>query len=285
MSAAESAKAADDRVLAVTRWVAIGVTPFLVIAAFLLFVFPSRTGELFAWPIAPALSAYLLASAYLGGIWFFVGVARARAWHHVRRGFPAVVVFAGALLVATLLHLDRFSMNLSFVTWFTLYLITPFAVAIVAIAQRPRDPGVADRVDVDIPRVARWGLAIIGACAFAFGAAIYLAPQLAATFWAWTLTPLTAQVIGSVLSLTGVVNVALLWDSRWSSFRILFQAQLISLVAIAASLIAGRDDLLWDRPMTPAFIALVATALVTYLGFTLWCESRMLQAAASVPSP
>ena len=29
--------------------------PFLVVAAFLLFVFPSRTGELFAWPIKPPL--------------------------------------------------------------------------------------------------------------------------------------------------------------------------------------------------------------------------------------
>ena len=104
---------------------------------------------------------------------------------------------------------------------------------------------------------------------------MFLAPQAAAVFWAWELTPLTAQVMGAVLSLTGVVNAALLWDSRWSAFRILFQAQLLSLAAIALSLVAGRQDLLWDRPMTPIFIALVATAILAYGGFTLWCERQL----------
>ena len=119
----------SDRVLIATRVVAVVIIPFLVVAAFLLFVFPERTGELFAWAIAPPLSAYMLGSAYVGGIWFFVGVAVTKRWHRVAPGFPAVVVFAGALLIATLLHLDRFSQNLSFYTWVVLYATTPFAVA------------------------------------------------------------------------------------------------------------------------------------------------------------
>jgi hypothetical protein len=274
---------ADDRVLPVTRWVAIVILPFLAVAAFLLFVFPDRTGELFAWAIAPPLSAFLLASAYVGGIRFFIGVARARRWHHVRRGFPAVVVFAGALLVATLLHLDRFSQNLSFVVWLILYATTPFVVAVLAILQRPRDPKTADEVDVEIPRAWRWGLAAIGAAAFVFGTAVFFAPQAAIGFWAWTLTPLTAQVTGAVLSLTGVVNAALLVDRRWSSFRTLFQAQLLSLAAIAISLIARREDLLWDRPMTPAFLALIVAALLLYAVFTLRFEALLRRVAASGP--
>ena len=284
MSATERRREADDRILPATRWVALAIIPFLVVAAFLLFVFPTRTGELFAWPIKPPLSAFLLASAYIGGIWFFAGVIRAKAWHHVRRGFPAVVVFAGALLIATLLHLDRFSPNLSFAVWLALYATTPIVIAVLAVVQRPHDPGTPDRADVVIPRIARFGLAMIGAGAFAAGVAVFLAPAAAASFWAWELTPLTAQVTGAVMSLTGVVNAALLWDSRWSAFRILFQAQLLSLAAIAVSLIARREDLLWDRPMTPVFIALIAIAVITYGGFTLWCEQRMRRAAASVPT-
>ncbi|MFE7843906.1 hypothetical protein ACFUTX_01775 [Microbacterium sp. NPDC057407] len=270
---------ADDRVLPATRWVAIAIVPFLVVAAFLLFAFPERTGELFAWAIDPPLSAYLLASAYTGGIWFFVRVAAARRWHHVAHGFPAVVVFAGALLVATLLHLDRFSQNLSFAVWMTLYATTPFAVAALGIVQRRRDPGVPDERDVEIPRPVRFGLAAVGLAALALGAALFCAPAAAIDLWAWPLTPLTAQVTGAVLSLTGVVNAGLLWDSRWSAFRTLFQAQLLSLVAIAVSLIAGRDALLWDGPATPAFVGLVAVALLGYGAFALWCESRMRRAA------
>src|SRR5690349_19472652 len=99
------AERSDDRIFPITRWVAIFIVPFLGVAAVLLYFFPTRTGELFAWPIKPPVSAYVLASAYLGGIWFFVRVATVQGWHRVKHGFPAVVVFAGALLIATLLHL------------------------------------------------------------------------------------------------------------------------------------------------------------------------------------
>ncbi|TDN90532.1 hypothetical protein [Microbacterium sp. BK668] len=273
---------ADDRVLPITRWVALAIVPFLVVAAFLLFAFPQRTGELFAWAIAVPLSAFFLASAYVGGIWFFVGVVRARRWHSVKHGFPAVVVFAGALLLATLLHLDRFSQNLSFAVWMALYATTPFVVAALAVVQSPRDPRTPDSVDAAIPRRWRYVLAGIGAAALAFGAVVFVAPQFAMGFWAWPLTPLTAQVTGAVLTLTGVVNAGLLWDDRWSAFRTLFQAQLLSLVAISVSLVARRDDLLWERPMTFGLLVLVGGALVLYAVFTLRCEALSRRATASL---
>ncbi len=263
-----------DRVLLATRVVAIAILPFLVIAAFLLYVFPTRTGELFAWPIDPPLSAYLLASAYVGGIWYFVAVAAARQWHRIRHGFPAVVVFAAALLAATLLHLDRFSQNLSFFTWIVLYATTPFVIAALAGVQARQDPRVPDAAEPSVPRGPRWTVALIGVAALVFGAGLFVAPQLGVEHWAWTLTPLTARVTGAVLTLTGVVGVALLWDARWSAFRVLFQAQLLSLAAIAISLLARRDDLLWERPMTAMFVALIVVALVVYGAFTLWCETN-----------
>lgn len=277
-----SAPRRDDRVLVATRAVAAAIVPFLVIAVVLLYGFPRRTGELFAWPIDPPLSAYLLASAYVGGIWYFVRVVVARRWHTVRHGFPAVVVFAGALLAATLLHFDRFSPNLSFYVWLILYITTPFAVAILAVVQARRDPTVPAPGDVVIPRRARIALAVIGGAAFATGLVIFFDPQLAVAIWAWQLTPLTAKVTGSVLSLTGIVNAALLFDARWSAFRILFQAQLISLAAIIVSLVLGGADLEWDRPMTPLFIGLIAAAVVTYGGFTVWCERAYRRTGAHV---
>jgi hypothetical protein len=264
----------DDVVLRTTRGVALGILPFLLVAAFLLYVFPDRTGELFAWPIAPPLSAYLLASAYVGGVWYFVRVALERRWHRVQHGFPAVAVFAGALLAATLLHLDRFSDNLSFAVWLALYATTPFVIVLLALVQRRRARPEPDPGDLVIPRFAALGLVAIGAAAFVFGAVVFAAPAFAASFWAWDLTPLTGRVTGAVLSLTGVVNAALLWDRRWSAFRILFQAQLASLAAICLSLFVRSADLRWDRPMTAVFVALVAGAVVAYGSFTAWCERR-----------
>lgn len=271
-------RARDDAVLPATRGVAVAILPFLIVAAFLLYVFPDRTGELFAWAIAPPLSAYLLASAYVGGIWYFARVAFARRWHRVQHGLPAVCVFAGALLIATLLHLDRFSANLSFAVWMALYATTPFVVAALAIVQARRARRAPEAGEVVIPAFAALGLVAIGAAAFLFGAVVFVAPGFTASIWAWELTPLTARVTGAVLSLTGVVNVALLWDRRWSAFRILFQAQLLSLAAICLSLLVRAGDLRWDRPMTPAFVVLVVGAVLCYGSFTLWCERRLRRA-------
>jgi hypothetical protein len=266
---------ATDRVLRVTRIVAIAIVPFLVIAAILLFAFPDRTGELFAWPITPPLTAYMLASAYIGGIWFFVWVAATRRWHRVAVGFPAVVVFAGALLIATLLHLDRFSQNLSFFTWIVLYATTPFVVAWLWWMQRRSDDGRPEVPDALVPRPVRAIMLAVGAASLLTGAVMFLAPALVIPVWAWDLTPLTARVIGAVLSLPGVVAIGFLHDARWTSFRILFQAQLLSLIAIAASLIAGGDALRWDRPATPAFLALIAVAFVGYAALTIAMEVRI----------
>ncbi len=126
-----------------------------------------------------------------------------------------------------------------------------------------------------VPTAAQVLLVLIGAAAFLLGAAVFVAPEWAAAFWPWQLTPLTGQVTGAVLSLTGVVNAGLVWDRRWSSFRILFHARLLRLAAIAVSLVLRHEDLRWDRPMTPVFLALVGEAIVVYGAFTVWCEARL----------
>jgi len=274
-----------ERPLQATRWIALAIVPFLVVAVVVLFAAPERTGELFAWPIAPPLSAFLLASAYLGGIAYFLAVWRTLSWHRVRHGLPAVAVFATALLVTTLLHLDRFSSNLPFAVWLVLYATTPIAMVWLLVLQRGHDPGARQGAlpegDVAIPAAVRVALAAIGLAALAAGAAALVAPAWLAELWAWQLTPLTARATGAVLTLTGVVNLAMLRDRRWSAFRILYGAQLLSLAAIVVSLIVRRDDLLWDRPLTVPFLALVAAAALAYSAVTAWCELRLRRASAA----
>ena len=56
------------------RWVAALVLFFLADAAQVLLLLPGRTGELFAWPIEPAINAAILGPAYVAGSYFFVRV-------------------------------------------------------------------------------------------------------------------------------------------------------------------------------------------------------------------
>src|SRR4051794_1890293 len=74
---------ADDRVLALTRAVAWFIVPFLVVAFAVLWPVPTDVGALFAWPIAPTLTAMILGAAYLGGGYFFIRAGRATQWHTI----------------------------------------------------------------------------------------------------------------------------------------------------------------------------------------------------------
>ncbi len=264
-----------DSIRPFTRLVSIAVLPFLLVASVLLYLFPANTEQHFAWTITPEISARYLASAYLGGIWFFAAVLRQRQWHLVRHGFPAVLTFATLLGVATLLHWDRFHAgHISFLTWTALYLITPFLMIAVLLAQRGTDRGTAVSTDTTIPRGWRIALAGIGLVSMAVGVVLFLMPAVLVDSWAWSLTPLTARVLGATLTLPGMVNVWMLVDSRWSAFRTLFQAQLVSLTFILGAILLGWDQLDFGRPAAWFIVPGLAGSLVAYGLFSLWCEAR-----------
>jgi hypothetical protein len=271
----------DDRVLPFTLAVSWLVLPFLVVALGLLYLLPERTDELFAWTIEPPFTAMFLGSAYMGGIWFFTQVVRLRRWHRVQYGFPAVVLFATLLGIATILHWDRFHHgHVSFVAWATLYVVTPVLALVALLLNRPADPGTREQHDVRVPRPVRVVLGVAGIAALVAGLTLFVVPSVGIELWAWDLTPLTARVVGAVLTLPGAVDVWLLVDDRWSSFRWMFQAQLASLALINAAWIVERDDLLWDRPLAWLFAGGVMAALVVYAALYVWCERPLRVRAA-----
>ena len=273
--------AGTDRVLRPVRWLAACILPFLLIAATILVFLPGRIAELFAWPIRPPLTGMILGSAYIGGIIFFAAVLRTGQWHRVRRGFLPVFVFASLLGIATALHEGLFTRNLSFFAWAALYASTPFLVAAAALAQRRADPRLPGPRDVLIPDHVARALVGVGGVATLTGLVMFLFPALFLQDWGWDLTPLTARTLGAVLSLTGFVNAPMVVDRRWSSYRILFAAQLVSLVFILASVAVGSSDVHWERPAAWAFVTLVLLALVSYGALTVWAELRLRRAGAS----
>jgi hypothetical protein len=268
-----------DRLHPAARWLAVLLVPFLVVATVLLYGFPTRTEVLFAWTIAPPLSALFLACAYIGGIWFFIRVTRETRWHRVRRGFAAVLVFATLLGAATVLHWDRFHQGtVIFGVWATLYVTTPFLSAAVLGVHRGSDDGRPEERDFLLPAAVRAVLVTVGLAALAAGLALFLFPVELGPLWAWELTPLTARVVGAVLTLPGMVNVWMIRDGRWSSFRKIFQAQILSLVFILLALLLDRGALTGPSAI-PVVTGLVVSfvAYVTLYGF---CERRRRVAPA-----
>ena len=166
-----------DRLNGFARWVGVLLVPFLAVAVVLLYGFPTRTEALFAWTIAPPLTALFLACAYLGGIWFFARVARETRWHRVHRGFNAVLVFAAMLGLATVLHWDRFHQGtVILAVWATLYATTPFVSAAVLGMHRGVDDGRPEPRDYLLPGAVRAVLVVVGLAALVAGVALFLFP-------------------------------------------------------------------------------------------------------------
>ena len=266
----------DDRIRPFTRGVAVLVLPFLVVAVVLLYLLPNSTEQLFAWTIAPPLTSMLLASAYIGGVWFFVRVLVTRRWHRVKYGFPAVLLFAALLGIATLLHWERFHHgHVSFIAWSVLYAVTPLLVAGVLVVNWRSDPGTPEERDLRIPTAARVVLAVVGGAALLCGASLFLLPEHGTRLWAWETTPLTARVIGAILTLPGAVNLWMLRESRWSAMREVVQAEIVSLVFIALALAIAGGDVTWQNLGAPAFVIGITASLLGFSALYIWCERRM----------
>jgi hypothetical protein len=218
------------RVLRPTRWVAASIVPFI------LYIVPGRTGDLFAWPIAPTMTAMLLASAYAGGVWFFVSVLRAREWHTVAEGFPPVVVFAGLLGGATFLHWDRFTHgHVAFWVWTALYVVAPFLVAWVWLVNRRTAAPPAP----DEPRLGAWTRRVFaagGVVSVSLGVVLVVVPGFVSFVWPWAITSLTGRVVGAVLCL-GVAGFGVLRDDRRSSVVRLVEVAMVMAAFVAIAML------------------------------------------------
>jgi hypothetical protein len=77
-------------------------------AGFQLFVLAEYTERFFAWTINPPLTAAFLGANYWGSLPLVLMSAREHTWARV--AVPGVLVFTVLTLVATLIHIDRFHM-------------------------------------------------------------------------------------------------------------------------------------------------------------------------------
>jgi hypothetical protein len=183
----------DDRVLAYTRVLSVAIVPFLLVAFVLLYFFPGDTKKLFAWTIHPTMTPMALASAYLGGAYFFLRVPGEPRWNVVKTGFASVALFASLLGVATIVHWDKFNHgHVAFWLWAGLYFTAPFLVFGGWLANR-RFAAPASPDEARLGVVARWVVASVGLLALVQGIVMFLAPTKVIAIWPWTLTPLTCR--------------------------------------------------------------------------------------------
>lgn len=229
----------NDNIHLVTRLVETLVATFSTLAFVILFFFPDHTGQLFAWPIKPHMSSLYIGGAYLGGVWLQAAVALGKRWHRVHVGFPAMAGFTMFMLIATLLHWDRFSLGTPiFNIWLVFYAIAPFLLIAIWIYNKRTDPAVPEESDVVVSSTARLITRLVGTVVLVFVTAGFLYPDFFIRIWPWTLTPLTGRVMAGWLSVIGIGSLSMAADSRWTSWRIFLGSIFIghSLVLVAAAM-------------------------------------------------
>jgi hypothetical protein len=213
-----------------TRAVGGLVCLILLDASQLLFFYPGRTDTLWAWTLQPEASAMVLGSVYAGGAYFFARVMFGAPWRAVATGFPSVIVFVWMAGIATLLHLDRFHKDtLPFGAWAALYVITPFLIPWLVVRNHrlygaPSGP--------PLPSAIRAAVGVVGGVLLALGVLFLIAPDVAIDNWAWTLTPLTARITGSVIAMYATVWVAVAVHGTWAGIRIPLEAHVIGLALL-----------------------------------------------------
>src|SRR5436305_9335263 len=265
----------NDRIFPETRWVSVIIVPFLVAAFVILYLFPDHTQELFAWGIRPRMSAMMLGAAYLGGAYFFVRVAANARWHWVKVGFLPVTSFATLMGIATILHWDRFNHSyLSFFAWVGLYFTTPFIVFLLWLRNRSTDPGPQTSSDRRVPRLVRLVIGIVGGLSLFTSIVLFLQPGFMISAWPWQLTPLTARVMGALFALTGVGELGIALDVRWSTARIALQSQMIGIALIGLAIVFSWSNFHRANPLTWIFIASILFLLIASLLLYIWMETR-----------
>src|SRR5258708_7750965 len=94
----------DDRILPEVHWVAGLVVIVLITAALMLYLFPDKTAELFAWRIQPTMSALLMGAGYGAGAYYFARLFLGSKWHWFGIYFPPIATFTTILGIATILY-------------------------------------------------------------------------------------------------------------------------------------------------------------------------------------
>ncbi len=233
-----------------------------------------RSGDTdqFAWTIKPPLTAAFLGAAYWASLVLNLLASRERVWASVRSVVVPGFVFTTLMLVATLVHLDRFHLGSSSNAagrvvawiWLVVYITVP-PLTLAVLAAQLRGPGTDAPRTNPLPRWMRAALAAHSLVLVALGVTLFAAPSSADSLWPWTLTPLTARATGAWLCGTGLTAAFAAFENDLGRIRAMLAGYgaLGALEGIAIARYPHTPD--WGGPAAWLYVAFLATMLTLAL--------------------
>jgi hypothetical protein len=251
----------DGRILRATHWASLVVFAILVPALVILWGMPDRTADAWAWTIKPDLTPIFLGAGYGAGAYFFLRTFLSRQYHPSAAGIFGAAFFAALMLIATIIHWDRFNHGdapligaMVFYGWVGVYAVSPFVVLALWWRNRRTDSGEPVPGEAIVPASVRRMAQAVAAGALVGAAVFFLAPERAIDVWPWDLTPLTSRVVGSFTAQVGVGALLLSLDRRWSAWKLIVQTFLVATVLLLIGAIRAWDDFDTGNVMTYLYV-------------------------------
>jgi hypothetical protein len=238
-----------------------GAGGLAVVAGPILWLFPEQTAFYFAWTIKHPLTPVFMGANYFGGIGAVFAILSKR-WSVARVLLPGIIVFALTQLAATLLHIPIFNWAHPVAwAWLFVYVTSPpAAVLVYVLNERGYHPPVSN--DPPLSIFYRLGILAIAAVSLLAGLGLFLWPALfpaaagsAVPWWPWSLTPLTARVIGGWYLAAAALQITLARQRALDTARLgLFSLMVVTTLQLIGGL---RYANAFDGPLISAALYLL----------------------------
>ena len=262
----------DGRILPATHWASVVVFAILVPALVILWGMPDRTADAWAWTIQPELTPIFLGAGYGAGAYFFLRTFLSDRFHPSAAGIFGAAFFASLMLIATLIHWDRFNHGdapligaLVFYGWVGVYIVSPFVLLGLWWFNRRTDSGEPAPAEAIVPPSVLRIAQVVAAVSFAGAAFLFLAPDEAIDAWPWDLTPLTSRVIGSFTAQVGIGALLISLDRRWSAWKLVVQTFFVATALLLIGAIRAWDDFDTGNALTYVYLGGLVTMDIALL--------------------
>lgn len=225
----------------------------VLLAGLQLFAFSEQTDVYFAWTITPFITAAFLGAGYWTSVLLEFLAARENIWVRSRAAALPVLTFTTLTLIATLLHLDKFHLDVSKLpadgpvppwmtvaaawAWIAVYGSVPPLMTAILIYQL-RQPGTDEPRQAPMPMWLSTAVGVQGGVMMLLGVLLFFAKEIFPAnfpvpttpanpiqllpFWPWLLTPLTARAVGAWLLGLGLTGVTVALERDFARVRIIF---------------------------------------------------------------
>jgi hypothetical protein len=270
-----AARARRGQVLGLTR---AGVWVLFILAAangLFLYFAPGLADTDYAWAIKPAVNAAFIGAGFIAGT-LATGLVlwKATRWRSFSLLPPALWVLATTLLLATVIHDDRFKWDYAPTwVWTFVYAFVPLAIPVLVLRQRR----VAEPVPAADPalRVLRVLSGVAGLALLIGAAALYLGPIEVGEHWLWALTPLLGRAVAAWYALFGTLLLTFAFALRQRFEGLIGYATLACWSALLLTLpVLHSGDVSGGAPWYAGMVALLALGL--YGLRVAWPERREL---------